>query len=119
MGADLADALERHPRFFGGVFVGLVRSGLEVGCLPQSLRHVVDYLDRMQQVNRRVSTAAVYPAFILFTFLLVGGGMIFGILPNYRRIFQGFGRPLPGPTRVPARYRRRAPRQRHGARGLR
>ena len=99
IGVDLADALDRHPRLFGGVFAGLVRSGLEVGCLADSLHHVVEYLDRVQQVNRRVSSAAVYPVFVLLTFVSVACGMIFGVLPQYQKVFSGFGKELPAPTR--------------------
>ena len=94
----LGDALDRHPRLFGGVFVGLVRSGLEVGSLAGALTHVVDYLDRVEQVNRKVTAAALYPAFVLLTFLGVASGMIFGILPQYGRLFASFGKPLPAPT---------------------
>ena len=97
-GSDLADALERFPRLFNGVFVGLVRSGIEAGRLGGALAHIVDYLDRVEQVNRRVVSAAVYPAFVLLTFLGVAGGMIFFILPKYETIFRGFGRDLPAPT---------------------
>ena len=97
-GVDLGDALERHSRLFGGVFIGLVRSGLEVGSLAGALGHVVDYLDRVDQVNRKTASAALYPAFVLLTFLGVAGGMIFGILPQYGRLFTSFGKPLPAPT---------------------
>ncbi|MBV9785690.1 MAG: type II secretion system F family protein [Acidisphaera sp.] len=97
-GVDLADALERFPRLFNGVFVGLVRSGIEAGRLAGALNHVVDYLDRLEQVNRRVAGAAVYPIFVLMTFLGVASGMIFFILPKYQVIFRGFGKDLPAPT---------------------
>ena len=97
-GSDLADALERYPRLFNGVFVGLVRSGIEAGRLGGALAHIVDYLDRVDQVNRRVAAAAVYPAFVLLTFLGVASGMIFFILPKYETIFRGFGKSLPAPT---------------------
>jgi len=98
MGVDLADAFERFPRLFNGVFVGLVRSGLEVGRLAGALGHIVDYLERIEQVNRRVAAAAVYPIFVLMTFAAVASGMIFFILPRYEAIFRGFGKELPGPT---------------------
>lgn len=97
-GADLADALERFPGLFNGVFVGLVRSGIEAGRLAEALRHIVDYLERVEQVNRRVASAAIYPVFVLAMLLAVAGGMIFFILPQYEAIFRGFGRALPGPT---------------------
>lgn len=99
-GVDLADAMERHPKLFGGVFVGLVRSGLEIGRLGAALGHVVDYLDRVDQVNRKVTAAAVYPVFVLLAFVGVSGGMIFAILPRYAALFKGFGKPLPGPTQL-------------------
>ncbi len=97
-GTDLADAMAFHPKLFNGVFLGLVRSGVEAGQLPQALGHVVNYLDRAEQLNRRMSTAAVYPVFVLLIFLAVASGMIFFILPKYQAIFKGFGRDLPGPT---------------------
>ena len=97
-GTDLADAMERFPRLFNGVVVGLVRSGIEAGRLPGALGHIVDYLDRVEQVNRRVAAAAIYPAFVLLTFFGVAAGMIFFILPKYEAIFRGFGRDLPAPT---------------------
>lgn len=99
-GTDLADAFERFPRLFSGVFVSLVRSGLEVGRLAGALGNIVDYLERIEQVNRRVAAAAVYPIFVLLTFVGVSGGMIFFILPQYETIFRGFGKELPGPTQV-------------------
>ncbi len=99
-GADLGDALQLHPRLFGGVFVGLVRSGLEVGALAGALNHIVDYLDRVEQVNRKVMAAAMYPAFVLLTFVGVASSMIFGILPQYGALFKGFGKPLPAPTQL-------------------
>ncbi len=98
MGADLADAMDRYPRWFGGVFVGLVRSGLEVGRLANALSNIVEYLERLEQVNRRVMAAALYPAFVLLTFFGVAGGMMFFILPQYRTIFRSFGKDLPAPT---------------------
>ena len=99
-GMDLADALQRHPRLFDGVFVGLVRSGLESGQLARALSHVADYLDRVRRVNRQVLAAATYPLFVLLAFLGAASAMIFYVLPQYETIFQSFGRELPWPTRV-------------------
>jgi type II secretory pathway component PulF len=99
-GVDLAEALERSPRIFDGVFVGLVRSGIEAGRLAGALAHVVDYLDRTQQVNRRVVSATIYPVFVLATFSAVASAMIFFVLPQFETIFRTANRPLPGPTRL-------------------
>lgn len=97
-GADLADAMDRHPRQFNSVFVGLVRSGIESGRLSDALSHIVEYLERVEQVNRRVTSAAIYPVFVLLTFVATSGGMIFNVLPRYETIFRGSGKHLPAPT---------------------
>ncbi len=97
-GTDLADAMARFPTLFNGVFLGLVRSGVEAGQLPQALNHVVNYLARVEELNRRMMAAAVYPVFVLLIFCGVAAGMIFFILPKYQAIFRNFGRDLPGPT---------------------
>ena len=97
-GTDLADAMARFPALFNGVFLGLVRSGVEAGQLPQALSHVVNYLSRVEELNRRMMAAAVYPIFVLLIFCGVAAGMIFFILPKYQTIFRSFGRDLPGPT---------------------
>lgn len=99
-GVDLADAFERHPRLFDGVFVGLVRSGLESGRLTTALGHVADHLNRVDQTNRRVASATMYPIFVLLTFCAASAGMIFFILPQYESMFSSFGRELPWPTRM-------------------
>ena len=99
-GADLCDALEHHPRLFNGVFVGLVRSGLESGQLAAALHHVAEYLERVQGVNRRVISASAYPLFVLVAFVATASTMMFFILPQYESIFRSFGRELPGPTRA-------------------
>lgn len=100
MGGDLSDAMERHPKLFNGVFVGLVRSGMETGQLAGALNHVAEYMDRVEGVSRRVTAASAYPAFILMAFLGAASAMMFFILPQYETIFATSGKPLPGPTRL-------------------
>ncbi|WP_439816526.1 type II secretion system F family protein [Zavarzinia sp. CC-PAN008] len=98
-GTDLADAMARHPQIFNGVFVGLVRTGMESGRLSEALYQIVEYLERVNDVNRRVLSAAAYPLFLLVMFVGTITGMMFFILPQYEKVFKGFNRELPGPTR--------------------
>lgn len=97
-GTDVADAFARHPKLFDGVFVGVTRTGLETGKLGEALLQVADYLERADQVHRRMAAAIVYPLFLLATFFAAAGGMIFYILPKYQTLFASFGHDLPAPT---------------------
>ena len=98
-GTYFPDALEQYPSLFDGVFVGIIRSGMEAGRLAGALGHVADYLDRVQQVNRKAKAAAIYPCFLLLTFVGVTSGMVFYILPQYESIFHSFNKELPAATR--------------------
>jgi type II secretory pathway component PulF len=97
-GVDVADAFACHPKLFDSIFIGIVSAGLESGRLGEALLQIVEYLERTDQVRRRITTAMTYPVFLLFTFLVAAGGMIFFILPKYQLLFGSFGHDLPGPT---------------------
>jgi type IV pilus assembly protein PilC len=97
-GSDLADALERHPGIFDGVFIGLVRSGVEAGRLCEALSQVMHYIERGQQMNRKVIAATAYPAFVIVSFFAASATMVFFVLPQFASMFRNANRPLPGPT---------------------
>lgn len=97
-GRDLADALDDHPKVFGPVYVGVVRSGLRSGRIAEALDQLSKYLEQLDAFSRKAKTALAYPGFVLAAFLLVFHMMIFMILPRFAQMYKGMGRELPGPT---------------------
>ncbi len=99
-GVDFGDALAAFPRIFDEIYVNVVKAGMESGQLDDSLDQMAQYLQRMDEVARKVRGAMSYPIFMLLAFFGVFNGMVFFILPRFQKMFETFGSDLPWPTQV-------------------
>ena len=99
-GIDFGDALSYFPRIFDNIYVNVVRAGLEAGQLDDSLKQMADYLERVDEVNRKVRGAMSYPIFMLLAFFGVFNGMVTVILPRFEKMFSTFDSELPLPTQI-------------------
>ncbi|MDP6814043.1 MAG: type II secretion system F family protein [Alphaproteobacteria bacterium] len=99
-GVDLGDALGGFPRIFDEIYVNVVKAGMESGQLDDSLEQMAQYLERMDEVSRKVRGAMSYPIFMLLAFFGVFNGMVFFILPRFEKMFSTFDAELPWPTQT-------------------
>ena len=94
-GLNFSDALEKHPKVFGPLYVAMVRAGEAGGVLEQSLDRTADQLEKDDSLRRQVKGAMMYPAVVL-TF---AGGVLVALLafivPVFVGIFKDFGGKLP------------------------
>jgi general secretion pathway protein F len=93
-GESLADALAKHSAVFPTMYVALVRVAEASGSLEQVLETMAEDRARSEQLRRKVSDAARYPAFILVT---AGGVMMFFllfVLPQFGSVLREFGAKL-------------------------
>lgn len=98
-GVDLSDALAKFPRVFSSIYINVVRAGMASGQLGDALQQVAQYLERVDEMNRKVRTALSYPMFLLLAFFVVFNGMVFVILPQFQKMFDSFDKELPAPTK--------------------
>jgi len=83
-GSTLSEAMARFPRTFSRLFVNMVAAGETGGVLDLILARVADFLEKIQKLKRRVTSAMIYPALVItaaFTILL--------LLTGSRRILAG------------------------------
>jgi type IV pilus assembly protein PilC len=83
-GATLSEALNRFPRCFDRLMVGMVAAGETGGVLDLILSRVADFMEKSQKLKARVKGAMIYPIVVLsaaFTMLLLL--MIF-IIPKFQ-----------------------------------
>jgi type IV pilus assembly protein PilC len=97
-GLALSDALERHPKAFGPIFVAMVRAGETGGVLEESLLRVADQLEKDESLRRQIKSAMVYPTVVLVFAMLVLLGLVSFIVPVFVGIFKQFGGELPAIT---------------------
>ena len=96
----LSDALNRHPGVFNNLYISLVRAGEVSGKLSVTLEELSQYLESVEDTQRKVKSAMYYPIFIL-SFLGLVLIMLFAfILPQFNDIYQDMGANLPGYTQL-------------------
>jgi type IV pilus assembly protein PilC len=94
-GLQFSDALARHPKVFGPLYVAMVRAGEAGGVLEDSLDRVADQLEKDDSLRRQVKAAMMYPAVVLSFAMIVLVGLIAFIVPVFVGIFAEFGGELP------------------------
>lgn len=100
-GSSLSNALSKYPKLFSSFYIKLAQSGEVTGKLHESLLYLADYLERSQSINSKIRGALAYPAFVLFSLLIVTLIMVIYVLPQLLAIFEEAGvEDLPLTTRM-------------------
>src|SRR5436305_11881418 len=60
-GLQFSEALERHPKVFGPLYVAMVRAGETGGVLEECLLRTADQLEKDASLRRQVRAAMIYP----------------------------------------------------------
>ncbi len=99
-GASLGDALERHPKVFGQLFVAMVRAGEAGGVLESSLQRVADQVEKDASLRRQIRSAMVYPAMVSTVAVGVMLALVTFIVPVFEKVLKEFHGELPAPTKI-------------------
>ena len=97
-GSTFADALGKHPKVFDDLFVNLVRAGEVGGILDTILNRLALYMEKADELKRKVKGAMVYPATILVVSIGVIALLLVKVIPVFKKMFEDFGGALPAPT---------------------
>jgi type IV pilus assembly protein PilC len=96
----LSDALARHPKVFGPLYVSMVRAGETGGVLEECLLRVADQLEKDAALRRQVRSAMVYPALIITFAVGVLLALVAFLIPVFEGVFKQFGGKLPALTQI-------------------
>lgn len=94
----LSNALGQHPTIFPTVYRSVVRTGEETGRLVYCLDRLSQWLEEEVRQRRALSSALIYPLFILSLTLLLTGALLVWVLPGLLQALSG--QQLPWPTRI-------------------
>jgi len=99
-GNTVADALRKHPNAFSDLYVNMVAAGEAGGILDTILMRLSVFMEKNDQLVRKVKGAMIYPGVIS----TVAGGaitiLLLFVIPTFQRMFAEAGIPLPVPTRM-------------------
>jgi type IV pilus assembly protein PilC len=91
----LSDALERHPKVFGPLYVAMVRAGETGGVLEDCLMRTADQLEKDASLRRQVRAAMVYPALVISFAMVVLLALVAFLIPVFEKVFKQFPGKLP------------------------
>ncbi len=102
-GESLSRAMQRHPRTFSNLFIGLVRAGEVGGVLEESLQRLSQFLEKDVELRRKVKAAMTYPVLVLILSVGITGFLVAWFVPKWLDILVDLGikpETLPGPTKL-------------------
>lgn len=97
-GSTLSDALKKHPQIYDDLFVNLVSAGESGGILDVILQRLSNYMEKAMKLKSKVKGAMTYPASVLVISIAVVALLLVKVIPVFKKMFEGFGSELPGPT---------------------
>lgn len=99
-GLSFKEAVGKYPLVFSPLWRAIVEVGEASGNLPSVLDRLADYLEIRMEFERKIKSALIYPAILMFA--AIAAVLIFFkfILPRFDTIFREFRIDLPGPTKL-------------------
>lgn len=94
-GKTLAESFGKHPKYFNDLYCSLIHAGERSGTLDQILVRIASYLERSDNLKRKVKKAMIYPAAIITVALIVSSVLLIFVVPQFEKMFKSFGAELP------------------------
>ena len=99
-GQTFSAALGEYPQIFPVLFVAMVRASEKTGDLVQTLRRYIAYRTQLEQVRKKVITASIYPALLLFVGALVTLFLLGYVVPKFSSVYENSRAELPWMSRL-------------------
>lgn len=100
VGFSLSAAFSKHPRIFSSLYISMVKAGESSGMLDEILDRLATYLEKTAALQRKITSALVYPAVVTFMAFAITALLMIKVIPVFKTVFSGFGAALPAPTLV-------------------
>jgi len=100
-GESLSRAMQRHPRTFSNLFIGLIRAGEVGGVLEESMQRLSQFLESDVALRRKVKSAMTYPVLVAVLATGITGFLVAWFIPQWQKILVDLGlkaSDIPAPT---------------------
>ncbi len=97
-GTSIKNAFSKHPNIFPPIYLSLLEVGERSGTLDSVLQGIAKYLERDDEIRKRISSAFAYPKFVVSVVTAVVIFLLVYVLPKFVSIYNQAGQKLPTPT---------------------
>jgi type IV pilus assembly protein PilC len=101
-GESLSRAMQRHPKAFSNLFIGLVKAGEVGGVLEESMQRLSHFLEKDVELRRKVKSAMTYPVLVAIMSVAIVTFLVYWFVPQWAAILVDLGlksTDLPGCTK--------------------
>ena len=99
-GESFSESLRNFKGIFPEIFIEVVRVGEFTGNLDDVLSRISDFLEKEEDLRRKVKNALIYPEIVVGTVIVAVIFILLSIVPIFVNLFQSSGVKLPLPTRI-------------------
>ncbi len=99
-GSTLADGLRKYKDTFGELYINMVEAGEKGGALATILARLAEYLEKADEIKRKIRGAMIYPAMIAMVAIVAVAVMLLFVIPTFSQMYAGLGAQLPTITRI-------------------
>lgn len=102
-GESLSRAMQRHPRTFSNLFIGMIKAGEVGGVLEETLQRLSHFLEKDVELRRKVKSAMTYPVLVLVMSMGITFFLVYWFVPQFITIIVDLGmkkEDLPAPTKL-------------------
>lgn len=92
-GAQLADALAKHPNTFSDVYVNMVRAGEAAGILDEILKRLAMQQEKNASMRKKIKSAMTYPSVLIVITIGAFFGLMLFVIPKIGGILKDLGGP--------------------------
>ena len=99
-GSTLANGMRLYPKVFDDLITNMIEAGETGGILDTILQRLASYVEKAVKLKSAVKSALIYPVSVISIAVLVVGGLLKFVVPQFVSLFAGLGVELPLPTRI-------------------
>ena len=99
-GSTLSESMSKCPKVFSRLYVNMVKAGEAGGALETILQRLSEFLERSESLKRKVKAAMIYPVAVVLVAIAILAGIMFFIVPTFKKMFDEFELTLPPMTQL-------------------
>jgi type IV pilus assembly protein PilC len=100
VGSSLSTGFAKHTNVFDSLFINMVKVGETGGVLSEILDRIATYMEKSIKLQRKVKSAMVYPAVVVFMAMAITTILLVKVVPTFSEIYASFDQELPAMTQM-------------------